>query len=57
MRLQPNYRVAGLQVLLNKTIFFCRIPYTAHGAQITPTPLIFDFVYLLFYAYFRLGKG
>ena len=30
------------------------IPYTAHGAQITPPPL---FLIFCFYAYFRLGKG
>ena len=30
------------------------IPKTAHGEQIPPPP-IFDFVYFLFYAYFRLG--
>ena len=32
------------------------IPYTAHGAQITPSTIIFDYCkFFCFYAYFRLG--
>ncbi len=32
------------------------IPYIAHGAQITPPPLIFYFCISCFYALFRLGQ-
>ena len=31
------------------------ILYTAHGAQITPPPLLLIFVYFCFHAYIRLG--
>ena len=45
-------------ILAIHIVNFGGIPYTAHGAQITPSPLIFDFCLIFcFYAYLRLGIG
>ena len=52
------YICNDIDAFLNYFSYFLRhreggIPYTAHGAQITPLPsLFYDFC---FYAYFRLG--
>ena len=52
VRLQKSYADGHVSVFKNKA--FGVIPYTTHGAQISPPLFLFLFIFC-FYAYFRLG--
>ncbi len=49
----PTYFLAQIKIEFVLKRLFGGIPYTAHGAQIPPTPPLFLILVILFYAYFK----